>query len=898
MRLASRLCCAALVIAASSTTSQAQGPPETDVCEIGQAQAFLDAGGVRAALYNIGGLFWRGSGSTYEVPRGSETTPIFSAAFWLGGMAEDELRFAGSRYGPWEYWPGPLDIAAEPSADLCAAFDRVWVVSTADLAAFRQSGAATADLAEWPVGAGAPFYVDADGDGTQGPAEPTVALRPGDPAYDPARTIRLADGERPVVFGAQTAWWVMDDLGGDHRWSESAPLGVEVRVTAWALADADRAPLFYSTFYRYEILNRSAEALDDVFAALHVDADLGEATDDYVHSDSARSMLVFYNGDELDGRTDGTGGYGVPPALGIDVLSGGHAAMNVLKSSVFTARDGPSAYRFMQAQFADGTPLRVGGDGYHTDGPATRWMYSGDPVARSFWTEDNVDGMGRSNNPADRRAMISAEIGRLDPGEETTVDVGILFAQGGDRLDSVARLRGVSDTAQGAYASGDLFRPATANGTPQAPEPPSTAPALVSPTDGASFDDGPVTFAWTAVDGATGYRLELSTAPDFADPTVSLGPETSRGLPAGSFPPNRATPSYWRVVPLTLNVAGPPSEARQITLYRYAPGPLLLGDGAPAFVEVVGPGGVDPCGPEAESADGCDEVGGNRIYGSLNSTGDYIGTSAGAGPEASIGDSAPNDFEIRFTDEGGYAVYGFSTDNVIPVPFEVWDIGVVAPGTANDPSDDERLVPFLFADADDDGTPIDECVFGYFGASQFGIGTITPRIYGYYAKTAYADFAAAAGAALAGDPDQCAVSAEAHDVADVDRGRPIQRFVLEQASETGIDGLTGTVIRFYTADPLDVPIEPAPDAAGLSLAAHPNPISGVASVPFSLAAAGDVRLRVVDVLGREVAVLAKGPRSAGAHRATLDASRLAAGVYVVVLDAGGARVTRTVTVVR
>ncbi|HLT47525.1 MAG TPA: T9SS type A sorting domain-containing protein, partial [Rubricoccaceae bacterium] len=58
-----------------------------------------------------------------------------------------------------------------------------------------------------------------------------------------------------------------------------------------------------------------------------------------------------------------------------------------------------------------------------------------------------------------------------------------------------------------------------------------------------------------------------------------------------------------------------------------------------------------------------------------------------------------------------------------------------------------------------------------------------------------------------------------------------------------------------------------------------------------------VRLAVYDVLGREVAVLADGHRDAGTHRATLDASGLAAGTYVYRLTVGNevqtGRMTRT-----
>jgi hypothetical protein len=53
----------------------------------------------------------------------------------------------------------------------------------------------------------------------------------------------------------------------------------------------------------------------------------------------------------------------------------------------------------------------------------------------------------------------------------------------------------------------------------------------------------------------------------------------------------------------------------------------------------------------------------------------------------------PFDFEMRFTAAGGFAIMAFTTESLVPVPFELWNIGV---GTPNDPSDDYRMIPWIF----------------------------------------------------------------------------------------------------------------------------------------------------------------------------------------------------------
>ncbi|HEX8384615.1 MAG TPA: T9SS type A sorting domain-containing protein, partial [Rubricoccaceae bacterium] len=90
--------------------------------------------------------------------------------------------------------------------------------------------------------------------------------------------------------------------------------------------------------------------------------------------------------------------------------------------------------------------------------------------------------------------------------------------------------------------------------------------------------------------------------------------------------------------------------------------------------------------------------------------------------------------------------------------------------------------------------------------------------------------------------------------------------------------------------------EPAP--ASPLLMVSPNPVSSSARVTLSLAASTAVSVRVVDALGRTVAVLADGTFAAGPHAFGLDAGRLAPGVYAVVATAGSERSVARLTVVR
>ncbi len=87
-------------------------------------------------------------------------------------------------------------------------------------------------------------------------------------------------------------------------------------------------------------------------------------------------------------------------------------------------------------------------------------------------------------------------------------------------------------------------------------------------------------------------------------------------------------------------------------------------------------------------------------------------------------------------------------------------------------------------------------------------------------------------------------------------------------------------------------------ALALAVAVGPNPVRGLARVTYSVPGPSAVRVSVFDALGREVAVLAEGPRGPGAYQAALDGAALPAGVYVVRAAVGSEVRTASVTVVR
>jgi aminopeptidase N len=114
-----------------------------------------------------------------------------------------------------------------------------------------------------------------------------------------------------------------------------------------------------------------------------------------------------------------------------------------------------------------------------------------------------------------------------------------------------------------------------------------------------------------------------------------------------------------------------------------------------------------------------------------------------------------------------------------------------------------------------------------------------------------------------------------------------------------ISGMAGTSSRREWLDRLarllDVGLPVARESGGSPLpaglevgSAHPNPFNPITRLPYRLAQAGQVQVKVHDLLGRVVLEWDEGRRAAGSHALTVDGSELASGLYVVRLEAGGA----------
>lgn len=254
------------------------------------------------------------------------------------------------------------------------------------------------DWDEWPAGRGAPF-VDVNRNGQ----------------YDPAIDI-------PGIKGAgQTMWYVANDWDPQITtyMYGAQPIGIEMQATFWNYKMA--GALGNTIFKKYLLINKSYEPRDSMYISMWSDPDLGDATDDFMGTDTLRHMVYCYNSKSTDAVCGNT-----PPAVGFVMLQ--TPVIFSSNDSAFTAGQWVKGKRNIPVNasyfFTNGDSLiadptqgvpegstqfynymrgRIGKTGelfIDNNGNSTTFPLAGDPVANTGWVD------GGSLHAGDRRMGI------------------------------------------------------------------------------------------------------------------------------------------------------------------------------------------------------------------------------------------------------------------------------------------------------------------------------------------------------------------------------------------------------------------------------------------------------------------------------------------------------------
>jgi hypothetical protein len=386
--------------------------------------------------------------SGLEWPRGSSKDLVFVEGLVFSGLVKGAVHTGGAtyRYG---MQAGPILANGQP-ADPADPAHRIYKARMLSKPAFDALPVALRDqlrrdFTEWPSTRGAP-WMDSNRNGV----------------YDPDFDRWLADSttsDKPLFIGDEMLWFVSNDLDSARAkyLYGTEGMGLEVRTLAWAF---DRGgSLENVTYQKHTIINRSANTIDSMVFGRWADVELGDASDDFVGTDTARGMIYDYNGHAHDGIYDN------PPAIGIVLLQGPIVReAGAIARWNFNTRTGwknlpmtASHYGTKGGDFDDselGTPtgarqLRHQLTGLKRNGQPvidpitglpTLFCVAGDPVTRSGWIE-GVD----PRWPGDRRIMMGTGPVTMAPGDTQEVVFAEIVADGGNVPEDIIALRRAAD---------------------------------------------------------------------------------------------------------------------------------------------------------------------------------------------------------------------------------------------------------------------------------------------------------------------------------------------------------------------------------------------------------------------------------------------------------------------
>lgn len=409
-------------------------------CESSFKEYYLNSNNIRASFFPGGSKFTTGEVGGFLVPYPSSgrVSTIFSSTPWVGGFDDaGNLKLSAETYpglGQTDLFVGPLSSIGVPDTFFCNHFDKIWSVYREEILAHKADASdgiihdTISSIFGWPA-QGNQFFAQFNGfelpadhsgrwawffdENENGIYEPDLGDYPG------------------VLFGGvqyipdQIMWTVFNDAGVHS--TGSTPLRFEFQLTAFAFHCTDSKLLNNTIFNSYKIINRATTALDSTFFGMWTDYDLGCSADDFIGSDSARNTEFVYNADPIDGDafadcSSGADTYAdYPPVQSMTYLS---QPMHSFIAYTTTPTIPTELYNLLNGVWPDRTPIVPEGDGSvpgSTLSP-TKFLFNGDPRDTSSWAAINVLDVGK-----DYRTVSSVFLGRLDPGQISTVELAYTF---------------------------------------------------------------------------------------------------------------------------------------------------------------------------------------------------------------------------------------------------------------------------------------------------------------------------------------------------------------------------------------------------------------------------------------------------------------------------------------
>ncbi|MBR9831665.1 T9SS type A sorting domain-containing protein [bacterium] len=346
--------------------------------------------------------------ASFEFPKGNVTHGIYAANFIVSAKKATSTTFDAHPIVPWEqdYFIGPKSNKREATRSFMAKVSKTEILT--HIAQSNNSGYQMPDgILNWPAigdsSLNEPFdlapFVDVNSNG----------------CYDPA------NGDYPVIKGDEAIYWI-------NRPNDSSALSdLEYHNMLYGFNDPNDPLINQNVFLERTIVNRANVAYDSIKVGFWIDIDLGYVGDDYMGCDSINNIMYGYNGDSHDENAGGQSGFGLnPPAIGVKFLS--DSMDNFVFNTTGSAdngdmRNSSDVHNYLNARWKNGQHITYGGNGFRGPGVTTiptNYMFTGDPVANTGWSEISI-----GNSIGDRRGLAAIPYFSLQPNERKTIVLAI-----------------------------------------------------------------------------------------------------------------------------------------------------------------------------------------------------------------------------------------------------------------------------------------------------------------------------------------------------------------------------------------------------------------------------------------------------------------------------------------
>ena len=358
--------------------------------------------------------------SGFNWPSGSLNYARYASGIWMGCKSGVDTLTAVAEY-VYDYVNGYVDNSGNPQGSDDPLY-KIYMIT--------RGNTSDPDYVYWPANQGA--YLDSSGS--------------------------------PFFLGLQTMFFSYTDAYPHGSGSTSLQsLKAQILQTNWSYMNIGLEDV---QFIEFRIINRSNTPWVNAYVAFWTDDDLGTSTDDRIGCDTLRNLGFTYNATNIDGI------YGAaPPAVGTKLLRSPiiytgnisdtvkyynppgsqnlikkagyeYIGMNVFNYYNNTSpepsdpRSNTETYRVLEGKW------RLGGSWISPTGDTTRKCYTGDPVTGTGWL---------MTGEYDRRFLQSFGPFNMSPNDTQSIIVAQLIARGSSNLNSITKLRELSDHVQNIY---------------------------------------------------------------------------------------------------------------------------------------------------------------------------------------------------------------------------------------------------------------------------------------------------------------------------------------------------------------------------------------------------------------------------------------------------------------